>query len=381
MLYKAVVLDNSMFFTRGTIRIRIAGFYNKEMIWNLEEKFPDVVEEGNREDATQFSNDYEAYVSTGLGGGRNYGILTIPQPNEKGIVAFMGNSKKYPIWLGAIFEPTRNEDFDVEFVNFPSDKFVDGENSDGILAEGESNFAEDEPPEEKNIIIRTKNTSIDAVENIDFQQQDTTNIISVGKRKVRISHFPEGSWEEGEPNKVLDFIIGLNEDSEEVISLAKKKIDKDNGDTYSQLVLKEEEGNLSFYKEGSAQNEIKFDSEQVFITKKNEEDGISTEITMSNESLMLKVIGDEEITLILEGDTITVTAPNFHFDGEKFEIAGGSDNVSLYTPLETVLNELLTHQHTAPSGPTTPAEKSDKSPLVSLKADVMKIKSETSTTD
>ena len=109
MLYKAVVIDNSMLFTRGTIRVRIAGFHNKTIDWSLEDNFPDSLDLEENPNGSRFSNDYEARLTTSFGGGRNYGVLHVPQPNEKGLVAFMGNSFKFPIWMGGLFETTREE--------------------------------------------------------------------------------------------------------------------------------------------------------------------------------------------------------------------------------------------------------------------------------
>jgi len=458
LLYKAVVIDNSMLFTRGTI-------------WDLEERFPEVLTEGDLPEeagSSQFSNDFEATLMSSFGGGRNYGSLVIPQINEKGIVSFLGGSKTNPIWMGGLFEVTRGENFDIEFVNFPSDKFEDGTHVDGITQGEETNFGDEiEPPEEKSFIFRTKHTKSDSAEEINFRNQETSNIISLGKRRVRLTHFPEGSWVEDEeaendneddeefqlrkPFKYKDFLMGLNEDGEQTFRYEDKIVptpeeaDEGQGDITSRLEINQEKielvkenineetpsyskmfiddttseiknykivddmeyssavslkdglGEISIIQEDVRTHWIGFNEEDITIEKKNIDEDKITTITMGEESLSLKVIGDDEVTIgvdgtdvtiktpdvtfSISGSDVTVTAANFHFDGDAFKIAGGGDNVSLYTPLETILNELLTHVHTAPSGPTTPAEKSDKTPLVSLKPDVMKIKSQTSTTD
>ena len=315
MIFKAVVLDNSMFFTRGTIRVRIAGFYNKKIVWNLEEKFPDVLTEGDIEGVnTQFSNDYEAQISSAFGGGRNYGSVVIPQINEKGIVAFLNGDKKNPVWLGGLFETFRDDSFNVEYVNFPTDKFVDGEDIDGVL-NGEGNIGDDvEPQEEKSIIIRTKHTTSNSVEEIDFQQQDTSNIITVGKKRIRVTHFPEGSWEEGEPQKYDDFLIGSDEDGEEVIRLDKKDYEKE---TFATFEIKENIAKL-FIKQKDGDN-VKIErsftigiddngDDVIRLLNKNEEENDFVEFELKKEQGVLSLTkGGEEIArLSINEEDITL---------------------------------------------------------------------------
>lgn len=332
MIYKAVVLDNSMLFTRGTIRVRIAGFYNKKIVWNLEERFPDTLTEGDVEGDvnTQFSNDFEAQLIAPFGGGRNYGALIIPQVNEKGLVTFLGTSKSRPIWLGGLFETKRDENFNVEFVNFPSDKFEDGENTDGVLND-EGNIGDDiELQEEKSIIIRTKHTNTNSAEEIDFQQQETSNIITVGKRRIKATHFPENSWEDGKPQSYKDFIIGLSEDGEEKIKLSIIKEEEEKAN----LTLKEDEVVLS--NQGG--------SNKVIFSENNE-------IEISNESgskIIMKSNGN--IELIPENEV---------------HIVGAEDNLVRYSELKEIIEEFQDHIHIAPTGPTSPALASNQAPIVS----------------
>lgn len=332
MLYKAVVIDNSMIFTRGTIRVRIAGLYNRNIIWDLQDRFPGTVEEGEREDGTQFSNDFEAKLSSAFGGGRNYGSLVIPQPNEKGLVAFLGNSKKYPVWLGGLFETKRNDDFDVEFVNFPSDNFQEGTNTDGVVGE-ESLIGDDiEPQEDKSIILRTKHTNINSVEEIDFQEQNTSNIISLGKQRVRLTHFPEDSWvvnedesQEGDDEndpvivkdyfKYKDFLIGKDEEGNETFRYEDKALptqdEADNG-------------------QGDINSRLEINQEKIELIKENinEEEPKSSYLLINDQKIELKdfkKVDDKELS-----STIV-------FEGNEFKVSRINEDEELETSL--VLNE------------------------------------------
>ena len=345
MIFKAVVLDNSMFFTRGTVRVRIAGFYNKKIVWNLaEDKFPETLTEGDIEGVnTQFSNDYEAQISSAFGGGRNYGSVVIPQINEKGIVAFLNGDKKNPVWLGGLFETFRDDSFNVEYVNFPTDKFVDGENSDGVL-NGEGNIGDDvEPQEEKSIIIRTKHTTSNSVEEIEFQQQDTSNIISVGKKRIRVTHFPEGSWEDGEPKNYRDIMVGVDEENEDVIRIIRKDVENDKSVFFE---IRDGETNISVMKEGELISDIKLTEEDI-------------ELKFKENTVKLN---DEGIVFNIEEGEVTVNSEITNVSG-NVKIAGAGDSVALYSDLIDIIEKFEEHIHVAPSGPTSAPLEGNKAPL------------------
>lgn len=82
-----------------------------------------------------------------------------------------------------------------------------------------------------------------------------------------------------------------------------------------------------------------------------------------------------------DGSLYVRSLGDISFKGATFQIGEGSDSVVLFTPLEEVLIALLDHKHTAPSGPTTPAEKSNKSPLSSLKSKLKNMKSTVTSSD
>lgn len=334
MLYKAIVLDNTNLFTRGTIRVRVPNFYNKKMTWNLEEGFPSAIEEGEEATDGEFTKDFEAVLHSPLGGGRNYGVLQVPQINEKGIVAFLGGGLSKPVWMGSIFEPVRDDSFQMEYVNFPSDKFEDGEDSDGVNSE--SNIGDDvEKDLEKSIIIRTKHTTKDSASDIDFQQQKTSNIITIGKRRTRITNFQEEDWNGDSAENYSDIIIGLNDDGEDVIQIERKKEDK----------------TITF----------KISSEGIFASI---EEGDFNLITESGNFIVSSPDGDVEV----EAKNVNITSEKTFVDGDaeitgKVKIAGGGDSVVLHGDLLDIIEKFENHIHVAPTGPTSPPLESNQAPL------------------
>ncbi len=191
MLYSALVLDNSNFYTKGVITVRIARYYNAPMTWDLsdDDGIMNEFKEMNEKDEVE---DYDnCLVSSPMGSGRNYGMFYLPQINSVGMVTFLDNSFSRPLWMGGFFRPIRTEPDSkkqrkVEFVNIPNDDITaEGEDSDGSSGEigGKQTTAEDSA-----LIIRMKSTDSD---NYNWQEQDTENLIVIDKNNVKIIHFLE----------------------------------------------------------------------------------------------------------------------------------------------------------------------------------------------
>ena len=250
MIFKAVVIDNREFFNKGTITVRIAGHFFRHIEWDLSNDFPDFIDEARDNNAQEFTNDYEAMLTGGIGGGRNYGSVFIPQINEKGIVAFLGGGKTKPIWLGGIFEPVRDDSFNIELVNLPSDKL---DSEDDAVIDGQSNLEAD--PLEINYILRTKNTNRDNAAGLNWEEVPTTNIISIGKRGMRASHLQE------DKEKTIDIL-------DDRISIVMR-----NGDTERIIEIDDETGKIKIITEGDIEVEgdnIAFKAENK-ITLKSED--------------------------------------------------------------------------------------------------------------
>lgn len=91
-----------------------------------------------------------------------------------------------------------------------------------------------------------------------------------------------------------------------------------------------------------------------------------------------------KVEALLDGSSgdVTIKGNNFTFDLTKLQIAGGGDNAVLFSVLEEILKELFNHNHTAPSGPTSPAQDASMVPLAGkLMAKLMQMKSQAVTLD
>ena len=90
---------------------------------------------------------------------------------------------------------------------------------------------------------------------------------------------------------------------------------------------------------------------------------------------------------ILENGSIKYESSNisFNFDNEakefvltgvdRVKIGSAGDVAVLFEPLKEILSKLLSHNHVAPSGPTTPAQEASGTPLSSLSPKLNNMKS------
>jgi len=312
MIYKAMVMDNSNFFRTGTIRVRIAGFYQRKIEWNLSQNYPTSIEEGETDDE-RFSEDFNAILSSPMGGGRNYGTLILPQINEKGLVAFLGNNKRNPIWLGSLFEVVRDANYSVEYVNIPSDKpESEGSNSDGII-NGQQNMNADSDAEalKKNVVIRTKNTVREGSDpaDVDWEQRPTSNIITIGDQEINITHFTsEDGWNGTTPQKYQSIHTGKN---------------ADNKDSITAKVVNDSSGNTG----------------KIELT----EDGFIATVGQDDVSIEFK---DGELFFRTNGKPINLE------NASEIKFMGESDNLVTYADLADFLDTFLDHEHIAPTGKT-----------------------------
>ena len=336
MIYKAVVLDNSTFYQTGTIRVRIAGFFHRKMTWELAEDFPGFVEEGENDDGT--NEDFDAILFSPFGGGRNYGMFILPQINEKGIVSFLGDNKRKPVWMGSIYEPAYGEsNTDVTRVNIPSDDpESEGADSDGSIG-GEFNMLADSEEDalKKNIVIRTKNTYRGGdSESVDWEQRPTTNIISMGEKEIRIIHFSEeGGFDSNTPKKWQEIIFGRNDD----------------------------------------------DADSITIKVNNDADSKVGKIELTEDSLIATVGEDDAVIEFVDGEMYIKTnnTPINIEDASEIKFLGDGDNLVTYADLADFLDTFLGHQHVSPNGPTQSLIDSTMKPLApELNLTIKKFKSE-----
>lgn len=333
MLYEALVIDNKPFYSKGKIIVRIPNFYHRNMNWDLSSEYPDLIEESEIDNETEQTNDFEAFVYSPYGGGRNFGVFFLPQINQKGLVMPIGQGQTKFVWLGSFFEAVRDDNFNVEYANIPSDDPVQ---KDGSTSGEQSMDAENE--EEalgKNFVARFKTTNSDSQEGVDWGLRPTSNIITIGDKKAKITHFSEeDGWDEDTPQKWQEISIEKNEDGEDEIT---NSIVNDVDTKKSKISLKESSFNVEVDNNG--------DISKFYVA--NDDEGISFYFEDSY------------------GNIITLNTN----DGIKVEtegtikINGASDTAVLYSQLKKIIEALEGHIHIAPSGPTASPLNPDQSPI------------------
>lgn len=263
MAYSAIVLDNTEFFTKGTITVRVAKYFNAPFTWDLSndtsilKQFEQLKKENKVED---FNN---CLVSTPLGGGRNYGLFMLPQINSVGRVSFLDDTFSQPVWEGAFFKPHHGDNFVVEYVGIPNDQEEqEGENTDG--AKKGKNIQGDEGT----IILRQKTTNKD---DYNWQEANTQNLVVLDGEKLKIIHFFE--WDGTTPKKWQEILLENGE----------VKIENKSDDNTTSFLLKEKEMKMSVD-----------DGEESSVTLSTSDPGIK--ITLS---------GNNAIELLGTGDFLT----------------------------------------------------------------------------
>jgi hypothetical protein len=183
MFYPAIVINNNDFPKTGKIKVRIQREYLnplKEIDWDLVNK-PSFINEGTEQKDLSYDQDFYAYVFTPFGGKENAGFFALPRPNTKGLVTKMGDagSTEY-IWVGSYFESTNG------VINCPNDEVFETSRSGAAYG----NYTLED---ENDIILRTKSLTLpegwkntDSTNSFNWKKQKTDNIISVGRKKIKI---------------------------------------------------------------------------------------------------------------------------------------------------------------------------------------------------
>lgn len=104
------------------------------------------------------------------------------------------------------------------------------------------------------------------------------------------------------------------------------------------------------------------------------EDDLTILFNAEDEQILIENIEElliPEITDIIIGD-----------EGiDSIKIGSNPKKIALYPPLKNILDKLLTHNHIAPTGPTTPAQEPSGTPLSAYAGDLPDIESEIVETD
>jgi hypothetical protein len=364
MFYTALCLDNTHYFETGTITVRIFEYYNRPRLYRdkdgnvISSRIDDLSSDESllteadkfvKEPTTKVSGDFEAILFAPFGGGRNYGSFVMPQINEKGIVTFLDGAFSKPLWMGSYFDAVRNPEKygEVQGVNIPNDDPSKDGIEDGAV-DRESNLLDSEN-EKPSIIMRTKHTVSDSVDNMNWKEKKytpTENLVVMNDKKLRAKHFSE--WDsDGIPTKHQEVMIFEDGDKETI------KLEVTNSGDSKQGILKltEDGFNITLLQDG--------DSVSSFTLS---EAGNSINFADQHGNI---IYGDEN------GLSLTTDENN------AVLINGDEDTMVLYTDLKTILEDLMEHIHIGAvptKGPLKPnkADLNYKKQLTDMEANMVK---------
>lgn len=327
MFYEAIVIDNTKYFETGTIRVRVAHFFQFRMVWDFSKDLP-AMELGKSKDpdtGKETHRDYDVRLFAPLGGGNGYGTLFVPQINERGFIFFPENNYYYdPVWVGSYFRPFLDDNELPASTNIPSNLT----DKDGIDSFDDHTLNYD-TNQKTNILIRTKNTEYDKgdPDKLNWQKQPTTNVISVSDEGIKARHYNrDGGWKENEVSKYTD--LDITDDN-------------------------------------------------IKLQVNNKEDGNSFTVTQTSEQLTIDKNGTTKITIDKEGN-ITVDTPKkvFFKNCEKIEFLGNDRHLIGYEELYDALDTYVcSHIHITPNGPSEGPLDASMAPLRSvMKNDMIDMK-------
>lgn len=273
MIYEALVIDNSGFIEKGTIRVRIKqSCISPSMLKDLSENPTYSIDKcgGQRWYQTEkekkfIYTDTDVKVSSGIGGGYDYGLFYLPQPNSWGLVAKIGDpwdSKTTDdyVWIGALYQ----RDLITKSINIPSDTMNNKNGVEDSIA-NISNVS-------SAIVLKTKTTSITGgAENIDqdksreslnFKKRPVENLVVIDKDKIQIVHNVGDNEEKIVATETLNidadgFVINHKDEKSGNVS----RISLDNSGNF--LIQKEaDDADITFSGDGEGVNIDYVDSKQ-----------------------------------------------------------------------------------------------------------------------
>lgn len=290
MISEALVIDNSDFFKKGTIRVRVKKRVYSDVAFadmaidpkrSIEDYGQETIEiNGDERKFSYAGGDYDAYVSTGvMGMAFDAGVFMLPQPNTWGIVAKIGTSMdddKF-VWLGGI---TKFNELS-KTIDGPSDKLPQ-ENAD----ENEENNT-GEVIGEKNLVNEEETPNLtDPFSSFVFKQRET-HIVRDDEFNITDDNKSTLNWEE----RPLNNMVVMNRDKVYM---------------YHNLYKTEDDGT----KTPNGRTLVMFDNNGVSIKFKNTE-----------------IPAESEISALSDG-TFKISAANLN-KGTMNSVSGGLDFVEI----------------------------------------------------
>lgn len=279
-LYQAVVTDNSEFYKRGYIRVRISAFFNGSVEWDLAKSY----------DETKFKkalkDDFRCLVYMPIGGGNGHGMFSLPQVNSVGLVSFIDGNIKKAVWMGSFVNPKFDEDGKFYEANVPADVIdKEGKDSCGLTVDGKNVDVSGGA-----IIIRQKSTKSGDAESMNWDMNRTENLIVMDKDLLKINHVTE--WKEKEdklkPTQYQEISIKKNTDETSenngIVTLNIKTYianDDNTIDEYGIEIMEKEVSIVTNNNKSKTKNTILINQDAVKMKSNNYNDNKSTEISLT----------------------------------------------------------------------------------------------------
>lgn len=304
MLLTALVLDTNSFQYTGKIKVRIQKYCVLPVEWDMAHPTNtdgEVILDGY-DASSGYSGDFDAYVMSPFGVGKNSSLYFLPRVNSKGLVSPLGgHDSKLFVWVGGIFDKDATGE-----ISTPSQSF-EGEQK----AEVNKNA----------FVFRTKTTSMSPdYSNINrslfnWDLKLTENLIIIDENKIHIRHFSEYD-DKGVPVVYSDVYIGSAFISsggtpdkgkyEEIIKI--EVVDKkEAGKEKTNVINISQSGTKLKYtnNEEKAENTLTIDSASLSMVS-----------TINKKTSTYKQTG-ENISIFAENTVIKLEKENIHLSADK----------------------------------------------------------------
>jgi hypothetical protein len=283
--YKAIVTDNSEFYKRGYIRVRVSAFYDDNIEWDLSKSYDDT------EFKSSIKDDIKCKVNQPIGGGNGHGMFSLPQVNSVGVVNFIDGNIKNALWMGSYVNPKFDNDGEFFNANVPNDKLdYEGSGSEGITVDGKQVDFDGGA-----IIIRQKSTQSGSADKMNWDKNRTENLVLMSKDKLTLTHAAE--WKEennsATPQKFqeISIVTDSNEDSstygETTINVTSVNIGNSGIDEFG-LVITDGKVTLKAKSAGDKiENLVEVDSSEVLLTSLDTNTKKSSTVSVTPKEVLL----------------------------------------------------------------------------------------------
>jgi len=302
--YEAVVTDNSEFYKRGYIRVRVSAFFNGKIDLNLSQSYNDA------EFKSALKDDIKCLVSMPFGGGNGHGMFSLPQVNSVGYVSFLNGDINKALWKGSYVNPKYDANGKFYNANVPNDRLIyEGAGSEGITVNGKQIDTDGGA-----MIIRQKSTKSGSAENMNWDNNRTENLIVLDEKKLIITH--ASKWKETNNNvapkeyQEISIIKDTDEASDTygktTISL-KNIIIADNGsmDETGIEIIDKKVSLKTFSAESKIENNIDVDENEISLNSLDTNTKRSSIVTVSPDEILLN---NKDSNILVSKDEINISS-------------------------------------------------------------------------